>query len=74
MLKKNMQFTFANFQQTSRNDDILTIQKLVELQSEHVIIIIIIIMFIAHNYKESSYAERRTDTEAQRLNVLVLVL
>ena len=33
-----------------------------------IIIIIIIIMFIAQKYKESSYAERRTDTEAQRLN------
>ena len=35
--KKNMQLTPANFQQTSHNDDMLTIHKLVELSSKNVL-------------------------------------
>ena len=35
--EKNMQFTRANLQQRSHNDDMLTIQKLAELQSKNVL-------------------------------------
>ena len=35
--EKNMLFTPANFQQTSHNDVMLTIQKLVKLQSKNVL-------------------------------------
>ena len=35
--EKNMQFTPTYFQQRSHNDDMLTIQKLAELQSKNVL-------------------------------------